>query len=237
LFGESKSMTRKFVRRLILGTFWNSLVYGVALFGGAGTLDWWRAWVVVGMIAAGTVLTMLLVFRTRPDLLEERMRGMVQKGQPMVDRLIVLPFMVVYGLSIAFIGLDVFRLQLLPKPSVAVSSLGLVLIVAGWWIIALVFRENSFAAPVVKHQAEREHKVVDTGVYSVVRHPMYAGIFIFNVGIAFWLASYAGAIAALVPMAFLAVRIVFEERFLRQQLTGYQAYTEKVRYRLIPLVW
>jgi protein-S-isoprenylcysteine O-methyltransferase Ste14 len=112
-----------------------------------------------------------------------------------------------------------------------------VLIVAGWWIIALVFRENSFAAPVVKHQAERQHKVVDTGVYSVVRHPMYAGIFIFNVGIASWLESYAGAIAALVPMAFLAVRIVFEERFLRQQLTGYQAYREKVRYRLIPLVW
>jgi protein-S-isoprenylcysteine O-methyltransferase Ste14 len=230
-------MTWKFVRRLILGTLWNSLVYGIALFGGAGTLDWWRAWIVVGMIAAGTVLTMLLVFRTRPDLLEERMRGMVQKGQPMVDRLIVLPFMVVYGLSIAFIGLDVFNLHLLPKPSVVISSLGLVLIVAGWWIIGLVFRENSFAAPVIKHQTEREHKVVDTGVYSVVRHPMYAGIFIFNVGIALWLESYAGAIAAIVPMAILAVRILFEEKFLREKLAGYPAYLEKVRYRLIPFVW
>jgi len=183
------------------------------------------------------VLTMLLVFRTRPDLLEERMRGMVQKGQPVIDRVIVLPFIVLYGLSMAFIGMDVFHLHLLPRPSVVVSSLGLVLVVAGWWIIALVFRENSFAAPVVKHQAEREHKVVDTGVYSIVRHPMYAGIFIFNVGMALWLESYAAAIATLVPMSLLAVRSVFEERFLRRQLPGYESYTERVRYRMIPFVW
>jgi protein-S-isoprenylcysteine O-methyltransferase Ste14 len=230
-------MTRKFVRRLILGTFWNSLVYGLALFGPAGTLHWWRAWVLVGMVAVGTVLTMLLVFRTRPDLLEERMRGMVQKGQPVIDRVIVLPFIVLYGLSMAFIGMDVFHLHLLPSPSVVVSSLGLMLVVAGWWIIALVFRENSFAAPVVKHQAEREHKVVDTGVYSVVRHPMYAGIFVFNVGMALWLESYAAAISTLVPMSLLAVRSVFEERFLRRQLPGYESYTERVRYRMIPFVW
>ena len=118
-----------------------------------------------------------------------------------------------------------------------VSSLGLVLVVVGWVIIALVFRENSFAAPVVKHQEEREHKVVDTGVYAIVRHPMYAGIFVFNVGMALWLESYAGALAALVPIGLLAVRIVFEERFLREELPGYEAYTERVRYRLIPFVW
>ena len=230
-------MTRKFVRRLILGTFWNSLTYGGVLFATAGTLHWWRAWVLVGMVALGTVLTMLLVFRTRPDLLEERVKGMVQKGQPVVDRVILLTFLVTYGGSIAFIALDVFHLHLLPKPSVVVSTLGLVLIVAGWWIISLVFRENSFAAPVVKHQAERQHKVVDTGVYSVVRHPMYAGIFAYNVGIALWLESYAGAIVALVPIAVLAVRIVFEERFLRRELAGYEAYAEKVHYRLVPYVW
>ena len=65
-----------------------------------------------------------------------------------------------------------FIYHLLPKPSVWVSSLGLVLVVVGWVIISLVFKENAFAAPVVKHQAEREHKVVDTGVYAIVRHPM-----------------------------------------------------------------
>jgi protein-S-isoprenylcysteine O-methyltransferase Ste14 len=226
-----------FIRRLVIGIAWNLLTYGALLFATAGTFDWWRAWVLLGVILVMTVMTMMLVFRTRPDLLRERMRGMVQKGQPMVDRAIVLTFLVTYVGSITFIAVDVFELHLLPKPGVWVSSLGMVLVLAGWLIISLVFRENAFAAPVVKHQAEREHHVVDTGVYAVVRHPMYAGIFIYNVGMALWLESYAGAIAALVPMSLLAVRIVFEERFLREQLDGYRAYTGRVRYRLVPFVW
>jgi protein-S-isoprenylcysteine O-methyltransferase Ste14 len=226
-----------FFRRLLLSVFWNCGVYGAALFLAAGTFDWWRAWVLVGMIAVGTLATMLLVFRTRPDLLAERMKGLVQKGQPVTDRVVVLLFLFAYTGSIVFIALDVFHLHLLPKPNAWVSSLGLMLVVVGWVIIALVFRENSFAAPVVKHQEARGHKVVDTGVYSIVRHPMYAGIFLFGVGMALWLESYAGAVAALVPIGVLAVRIIFEEQFLRIQLPGYQSYMERVRYRLIPLVW
>jgi protein-S-isoprenylcysteine O-methyltransferase Ste14 len=66
---------------------------------------------------------------------------------------------------------------------------------------------------------------------------MYLGIFIMNVGIALWLESYAGALLALIPMGLLAVRILFEERFLREELQGYDSYTEKVRYRLIPFMW
>ena len=89
----------------------------------------------------------------------------------------------------------------------------------------------------VRHQSERQHHVVDTGVYAIVRHPMYAGIFLFNAGMALWLESYAAAIATLIPISLLALRIVFEERFLRRELAGYEAYTEKVRYRLVPFVW
>jgi protein-S-isoprenylcysteine O-methyltransferase Ste14 len=226
-----------FYRRLLFSVLWNSGTYGAALFVAAGTFDWWRAWVLVGMIAVGTLAMMLLVFRTRPDLLRERMKGMVQKGQPVADRVLVLAFLVCYMGSTAFIGLDVFDLHLLPKPSMWVSSIGLVLVVVGWVVIALVFRENAFAAPVVKHQTTRGHKVVDTGVYSIVRHPMYAGIFVFSAGMALWLESYAGALAAIVPIGVLALRIVFEERFLRKELPGYGSYAERIRYRLIPFVW
>jgi protein-S-isoprenylcysteine O-methyltransferase Ste14 len=226
-----------FFRRLLFSVVWNTSTYGAALFLTAGTFDWWRAWLLIGMIAVGTVTTMLLVFRTRPDLLRERMRGLVQQGQPVIDRVLVLAFLLSYAGSTAFIGSDVFHLRLLPKPSVWVSSVGLVLVVVGWVIIGLVFRENAFAAPVVKHQKKRGHKVVDTGVYRVVRHPMYAGIFVFAVGMALWLESYAAALAVLVPIAVLAMRIVFEERFLRRELPGYEAYVRKVRYRLVPFVW
>ena len=223
--------------KLIFAVVWNTGTYGAVLFLTAETFDWWRAWVLLGVFALSTVAMLVGVLRTRPGLLRERYKEPIQKGQPLVDRIVLLAFVVAHTSVIAFIAMDVFRLHLLPKPGVWVSSLGMVLIVVGWVIVALVFRENAFAAPVVKHQAEREHKVIDTGVYRVERHQMYAGIFVLNVGIALWLESYAGAIAALVPIGVLAVRIVFEERFLLEELPGYDSYTQRVRYRLIPLVW
>jgi protein-S-isoprenylcysteine O-methyltransferase Ste14 len=226
-----------FTRKLILSIAWNFASFAAALFIPAGTIHWWRAWVLIGVLLASTTITMVAVLRTREGLLRERFKGIIQKGQPWVDRVIILSFLIAYGISLTFIPLDVFHYHLLTKPSVWVSSLGLVLVIVGWLIIALVFRENAFAAPVVRHQPEREHKVVDTGVYAIVRHPMYAGIFLFNVGMPLWLESYAAAIATLVPMALLAVRILFEERFLRRELAGYEDYTRRVRYRLVPFVW
>jgi protein-S-isoprenylcysteine O-methyltransferase Ste14 len=96
---------------------------------------------------------------------------------------------------------------------------------------------NPFAVPVIRLQEERHQRVVDTGVYAVVRHPMYAGFAPFAIGPALWLESYAAALLAIVPIAVLAVRSAFEERFLNRKLKGYEDYTEKVRYRLIPFVW
>jgi protein-S-isoprenylcysteine O-methyltransferase Ste14 len=141
-----------------------------------------------------------------------------------------------YGL-IVFIPLDVFRFQLMAKPGVLVSSSGMLLFLVGWWIVFLALRENTFAAPVVKLQEEREQKVIDTGVYGVVRHPMYAGGILFIVGIPLWLESYAGALLALVPMGSMVVRILVEESFLLRNLKGYEDYMKRVRYRLIPFLW
>jgi protein-S-isoprenylcysteine O-methyltransferase Ste14 len=137
----------------------------------------------------------------------------------------------------AFIPLDVFRFHVMENPGTIVSSVGLVLFVAGWWIISLSFRENAFAAPVVKHQKERHHTVIDTGVYGLVRHPMYAGSIPLMVGMALWLESYAAALLATVPIGILVLRIMIEEQFLKGELKGYDIYMEKVRYRLIPFLW
>jgi protein-S-isoprenylcysteine O-methyltransferase Ste14 len=226
-----------FTRKLILSVVWNISTYGGILFLVAGRFDWWRAWVLLLVMAIATIVTMAAVLRTRPGLLKERLKGTIQRGQPNIDRVIVLLFMFTYALSIAFIPLDVFQLQIFPKPNAFVSACGLLLVIVGWWIVALVFKENDFAAPVVRHQTERQHRVVDTGVYSIVRHPMYAGIFVLNLGIALWLESYAAALVAVLPIGWLAIRIIFEERFLRRELPGYSTYTQKVHYRLIPFVW
>ena len=103
--------------------------------------------------------------------------------------------------------------------------------------MTLAMKVNPFAVPVVRLQEERHQRVIDTGAYAVVRHPMYAGFVPMVLGPALWLGSYASALLAIVPIVVLAVRSVFEERFLKRELKGYDAYREKVRYRLIPFVW
>ena len=223
--------------KLIGGVVFNVVIFGGLLFLPAGTLDWWRAWVFLGVVFVGTVASTVNIFRINKDLLEERFKPPLQKGQPLADKIVVVLLIAAFVSLIAFIPLDVFRFHLMAKPGTLVSSLGLVLFVVGWWIITLALRENAFAVPVVKHQKERQQRVIDSGVYGVVRHPMYAGAVPLLVGIPLWLESYTAAMLAGFPIGTLAVRILVEEQFLRRELTGYDAYMERVRYRLIPFVW
>jgi protein-S-isoprenylcysteine O-methyltransferase Ste14 len=103
--------------------------------------------------------------------------------------------------------------------------------------MTLAMKVNPFAVPVVRLQEERDQRVIDTGVCAVVRHPMYSGFVPMVLGPALWLGSYTAALLTIVPIVVLAVRSVFEERFSKRELKGYDAYAEKVRYRLISFVW
>ncbi len=209
----------------------------VLLFIPAGTMAWWRAWVIIGVISVGMLASTLRMLRSHKDLLAERLKPLLQKGQPLIDKIIVLLFLWSYLGLFSFIARDVFHWHLLSRTGTIVSSFGMVLFFAGARMVSFAVRENRFAAAVVRYQEERQHTVIDTGVYSVVRHPMYAGMIPMLVGVALWLESYAGALFALVPGGLLALRIVFEERFLKRELKGYDAYTQRVRYRLIPFLW
>ena len=226
-----------FTFKLIFGVVLNLAIFGVLLFVPAGTLHWWRAWAFLGVVLVAEVATMVGVFSTNEELLNERYKPPIQKGQPLADKLLASALVVTFCGVVAFIPLDVFRFHLAGKPGALVSFAGLVLFAAGWLIMSLGFKENAFAAPVVKHQEERHQRVIDTGVYGVVRHPLYAGAIPLLIGMPLWLQSYAAALLAIVPIGILAARIRFEEEFLRRELKGYESYTEKVRYRLIPFVW
>jgi protein-S-isoprenylcysteine O-methyltransferase Ste14 len=225
-----------FFLKLIYGVAMQAAIFGLLLFVPAGTLHWPQAWVFIAGTVFGTVATMFYL-RDQEDLINERLKGPLQKGQPRSDKIVLSLFLATFGALIAFIPLDVFRLHLMAHPGTAVSVAGLVLIATGWWLIALALHENSFAAPVVKYQAQRSQHVIDTGVYAMVRHPMYAGFVPFILGMCLWLGSYAAALMAIVPIALIATRIAIEERFLKRKLVGYSAYAEHVRYRLIPFVW
>lgn len=212
-------------------------IFGPLLFVPAWTLNWWRAWVFLGVVFVASIVSMVTVFPGNEGLLAERMKPPIQRGQPLADKIILLAFIVTFLAAIVLIPLDVFRLHLTHAPGPPVSFAGLLLCIAGWWITSLALKENAFAAPVVKDQRERGQRVVDTGVYRVVRHPMYAGGALLLVGIPLWLQSYAAALLMSVAVALVAVRIPVEERFLHRILPGYGAYAERVRYRLIPFLW
>jgi len=217
---------------VVLG--WTSFLAAV-LFVPAGTIHWWRAWVFVGLLLAGTAYAVASLLPGHRDLIEERLRSPIQKEQPLADKIVLTAFLAAFYGWLAFIALDVFRFHLLETPAPVVSLLGFALIIVGWILAYLALRQNAFAAMVVKHAARQT--VIDTGVYRIVRHPMYAGGIVLLLGIPLWLDSYAGALAALVPIAAVAVRAVEEERFLRRELAGYDAYAVRVRYRLIPFIW
>ena len=225
------------IPKVIAGVLVNIAFYALLLFAPADTLHWWRAWVFLAVTVSVMALAIFSILPDNSGLFSERARGVIQKGQPMWDRVLVILLVVSYVGQIIFIPLDVFRFHLAPKPGEVVSLLGLALYVAGWWIITLAMKVNPFAVPVVRLQKERHQRVIDTGIYALVRHPMYSGFVPMVVGPALWLESYVAALLALVPIGVLAVRSLFEERFLKRELKGYDAYTEEVRYRLIPFVW
>jgi protein-S-isoprenylcysteine O-methyltransferase Ste14 len=224
------------VLKLIYAVVMQVVIFGLLLFVPAKTLAWPRAWVFIGAVVAGTVATMYYL-RGDEALINERLKGPLQRGQPLVDKIVLNLFLITFCGVFVFIPLDVFRFRFLAEPPVLVSLLGLGLIAGGWAVIALALHENTFATGVVRHQDERHQRVIDSGVYSKVRHPMYAGGVPFIVGSCLWLGSYAAALLASVPIALIALRILIEERFLREELDGYRAYAQRTRYRLIPFVW
>src|SRR3990172_1230934 len=215
-----------FIRRLIIALALNVIVFGWMFLSIAGTWDWWRAWVFLGVIIAGTLVIMVGVLRHQPDLLNERFKGIFQRGQPPMDRLVMLLFLTGYCVQLIFTPFDANHLHLLAKPGLVVSSLGMVFVVSGYAIVALAFRENTFAIPIIKHQKERRQNVGDTGLYGIVRHPLYLGVSLLLVGMRLWLESDAGALVAILPIAALMLRTVVEEQFLSRELPGYAAYTE-----------
>lgn len=226
-----------FIFKVMLSLLYILTIYGGLLFLPAGTLNWWRAWVFLGIISVATVATLVIVFRNNRDLLNERFKLPIQAGQPLVDKILVVLLILLYCGVILLIPFDVFRFHWLAKPRVLLSTLGLLLFAIGWIVISLSFQANTFAIPAVKLQSERHQTVIDSGVYSVVRHPMYAGAILTMIGMSLWLESSAAVLLAIVPSGLLMLRILVEEQVLRQNLTGYDAYMKKIRYRLIPLLW
>ncbi|UPT85151.1 isoprenylcysteine carboxylmethyltransferase family protein [Bradyrhizobium barranii subsp. apii] len=223
------------IAKLLLQNTITTAGMGALLFACAGTMHWPAAWVFLATCALLGPLCGWWLYRVDPALLAERLRPVLQKDQPAADKAFMIVFVIAMLAWLATMGLD-RRTQSSDMP-VALQALGLVLFVLSTLFILWVFRENSFAAPVVKLRAERAQRVVSTGPYAHVRHPMYSGMILFFAGVPLLLGSWWGLAIAPVIVVLFAVRIGIEERTLREGLPGYSDYMTRVRYRLLPGVW
>jgi len=211
---------------------------GTAVFGGllflpAWTLDYWQAWVFIAVFAVTSGVPSLYLAWRDPAALERRMHaGPIAETRP-VQKVIASVAFLSLPAAMAFSALD-HRFGWSPVPA-AVSWIGDVLVALGLGIAMLVVIQNRYAAASITVEAGQE--LVSTGLYSLVRHPMYLGTSIMTIGVPLALGSRWGLLV-LVPTAIgIVFRILDEERMLEQQLAGYREYTRSVPCRLLPYVW
>lgn len=219
--------------KTFLGFAFLIVVLGLALFLPAGSLSFWQAWVYLADFAICTILITAYLIKNDQGLLERRVRaGPVaesQKSQQLIQSLASLFFIALFIVP----GFD-YRFHWSHVP-VVVSLISFVMVAIGFYIVFLVFRENSFTSGTI--EVVNEQKVISTGPYHVVRHPMYAGAFLLLLFTPLALGSWV-AIPLPIPLILvIIVRLLAEERFLSANLPGYTQYCNEVHYRLIPFVW
>ena len=224
-------MFAKLVRRSIISV----AVMGLLLFVAAGTADWPSAWIFLISQLVLSIVGGIWLARTDPDLLAERLKPLRQPGQKLWDKIVLVVF-IALGLSwFVVMGLDIrFGWSSVP---LIVQVLGALLLVPMAVLSYLTFRENRYAAPVVRVQAERGHRVVSSGPYAYMRHPMYAGAVLFALGVPLMLGALSGLIVSCLLIVAFGTRAVLEERMLAIELPGYADYAGRVRYRFVPYVW
>ena len=227
-------MTETAVRRhAFLVPIKTTLVRAGLLFLPAWTLDFPHAWAYIAVAFCAELATRLYLLRHDPDMIERRRpvksseeaRGYQRFAQAAVQ-LTVLSMLVVCALD---------HRNGWSSMSTAMSAAGLVIVAAGLYVVFLAMRANTFASTVVTlHEG---HEVISTGPYGHVRHPMYSGLILFMGGTALALGSWWGLGGVVLFTLVIAGRMVDEEKFLANSLAGYREYTERVRHRVVPLVW
>jgi protein-S-isoprenylcysteine O-methyltransferase Ste14 len=220
-------------RRAWLALIALGAVMSLLLFVPAGTVHYWQAWVYLSIFMGASALTTLYLIRRDPALLQRRMSGGPMAEKQPAQRFIML------CTSIGFIALLVVsafdrRFGWSAMPFVCAISAD-VLIAIAFYLIFLVYRENTFTSATI--EIAENQKVISTGPYAIVRHPMYASASLYLLGTPLALGSYWALIpiAAMIPL--LIWRLFDEERFLAANLSGYIEYQKRVRHRLVPFVW
>ena len=210
-----------------------ALVMGALLFVPAGTVRYWQAWLYLVLFLGASALTSLDLLRRDPTLLERRLRGGPTAETRPVQKFIMLCASICFVAALVIPGLDRrFGWSSVPAWLVLVGD---ALLLLGFYGVLQVYRVNSFSSATI--QVTDDQRVISSGPYAIVRHPMYACAGLYLLGTPLGLASYWAFAAVAVMLPFLIWRLLDEERFLALHLPGYVDYQQRVRYRLLPYVW
>jgi protein-S-isoprenylcysteine O-methyltransferase Ste14 len=221
------------ILRAALGTIVGYVVFFAIIFIPAWTLDYWQGWAFLVTLSLSTTLVTIYMARYDTKLLESRLRM-----GPTAEKTPAQKIITAFG-SLMFVAFVIMvfdhRFGWSPAVPAALSIFGDVLAALGILIYFLVVKENSYAAATV--DVAEGQTVVSTGPYAIVRHPMYAGAILVFVGAPLALGSWWGLLLIPLVIAVFALRLLSEEKFLRQNLAGYADYAQSVRYRLVPYIW
>jgi protein-S-isoprenylcysteine O-methyltransferase Ste14 len=208
------------------------VAFGAMLFLPAGTFRYWQAWVFLAMFALSTWIPSVYLMRTNPAALDRRMRGPSAETRTL-QRFVIAVLFISFPAMFVVSALD-HRFGWSPVPA-SISLVGDVLVAFGLGMAMLVVVQNSYAA--VNVTVEAGQTLVSSGLYGLVRHPMYTGNVLLMLGVPLALGSYWGLLLFIPGLVVLILRIGDEEDLLTHELSGYRDYTQRVHYRLLPYVW
>ena len=221
----------------VIGSFFYLLIFPLILFFLAGDWRWTEGWVYSVIFLLMSFGTLFYLYFHDPELLKERFGSPIQQTQKPWDKVLLLLFFVEFIVWFAIMPLDARRYAWSPPFPLWLRTLGALLQIFATYLVFEAMRENTFAAPVVKMQKERGQKVISTGLYAIVRHPMYAGATFLFISAPLLLGSIVGLALGLVLILTIGARSVGEEAMLKEELDGYRDYMHKVKWRMIPYVF
>jgi protein-S-isoprenylcysteine O-methyltransferase Ste14 len=219
--------------KALSGLAFLSVIIGVVPFLPAWTLDYWEAWVYLFVFSGSCAIVTLYFLKHDTELIKRRVKAGPTAEKEKTQKLIQFFANVAFILGILLPGLD-HRLQWSHVP-VYFVIVGDVFVLLGFIAVFFVFKENTFSSAIV--EVVTEQKVISTGPYRLVRHPMYAGALVMFLFTPIALGSFWGVLGTLPLVVLIVFRLLDEERFLAEHLSGYREYCKITPYRLIPLIW
>ena len=223
-------MDKKLFIQAITKFIFGFIIIALLLFIPAGTLNYWNAWLFIGILFIPMFMVGIILMIKNPDLLSKRLNSKENESEQKV-LLLLGGIMFIGGFIVA--GLNYrFQWMIIPKWMIIIAT---IIFLLAYLLYAEVLRENMYLSRII--EVQENQKVIDTGLYGFVRHPMYASTILLFLSIPLVLGSFVSFLIFLIYPVIIAKRIKNEEKVLEQGLKGYLEYKKKVKHRLIPFIW